>query len=67
LERRLREAARLGFRTAVVPKSRRGGAPQVKGITIVVAADLREAIGHALAVGREPSPPQEVESAAREE
>ena len=56
LERRLREAARLGFRTAVVPKSRRGGAPVVDGMAIVVASDLREAIGRALAGGPEPNP-----------
>ena len=63
LERRLREAARLGFRTAIVPKSRRGGAPDVHGIAVVVATDLREAIGHALVVVREAGPAREVEPA----
>jgi DNA repair protein RadA/Sms len=52
LERRLREAARLGFRTAIVPRSRHA-TPEVKGITVVAAANLREAIGHALAGARE--------------
>jgi DNA repair protein RadA/Sms len=66
LERRLREAARLGFRSAIVPKSRRGEGPDVKGIAVVVAADLREAIGHALGAGREPSPAKETDSVARE-
>ena len=48
LERRLREAARLGFRVAVVPRTRQAIAP-VQGIEIVAAANLREAIGHSLA------------------
>lgn len=48
LDRRLREAARLGFKTAVVPRSRHGVAPEVKGISVIAAANLREAIGHAL-------------------
>ena len=48
LDRRLREAARLGFKTAVVPRSRHGVVPEVKGISVIAAANLREAIGHAL-------------------
>jgi DNA repair protein RadA/Sms len=55
LERRLREAARLGFRTAVVPKSRRGDAPEVKGMTVIAVSNLREAIGHALGTARDPA------------
>jgi DNA repair protein RadA/Sms len=55
LERRLREAARLGFRTAVVPKSRRGDPPEVKGMTVLAVSNLREAIGHALGGSREPA------------
>jgi DNA repair protein RadA/Sms len=66
LERRLREAARLGFRTAIVPKARRGEAPEPKGMTVVVASDLREAIGHALAVEHEASPRREVAPIPRE-
>ena len=55
LERRLREAGRLGFRTAIVPKSRRGDAPEVKGMTVLAVSNLREAIGHALVRAREPA------------
>jgi DNA repair protein RadA/Sms len=49
LDRRLREAARLGFRTAIVPKSRHGDAPVVPGMRVVAVSNLRDAIGHALA------------------
>jgi DNA repair protein RadA/Sms len=66
LERRLREAARLGFRTAIVPRARRGEAPEPKGMTVVVASDLREAIGQALAVEHEASPRREVAPTPRE-
>ena len=55
LERRLREAARLGFLTAIVPKSRRGDAPEVKGMTVVAVSNLREAIGHALGGAHAPT------------
>jgi DNA repair protein RadA/Sms len=48
LDRRLREAARLGFKTAVVPRSRHGVVPEVKGISVIAVGNLREAIGHAL-------------------
>jgi DNA repair protein RadA/Sms len=55
LERRLREAARLGFRTAIVPRSRRGDVPEVKGMTIVAVSNIREAIGRALDASLEPA------------
>ena len=55
LERRLREAARLGFRTAIVPKTRRGDAPEVKGLDVVAVSNLREAIVHALAATSDPA------------
>ena len=48
LERRLREAARLGFRTAIVPVSRRGDVPMVAGMEVIAVANLRTAIGHAV-------------------
>ena len=49
LERRLREAARLGFVRAIVPRPPRGGsAPAVDGMEIVAVATLREAIDAAL-------------------
>jgi DNA repair protein RadA/Sms len=49
LERRLREAARLGFQRAVVPlAARERSLPVVPGIEIAAVASLREAIGAAL-------------------
>ena len=55
-----------GFRTAIVPKARRGEAPEPKGMTVVVASDLREAIGQALAVEHKASPRREVAPTPRE-
>jgi DNA repair protein RadA/Sms len=52
LERRLREAARLGFKKAIVPKPRRDGPPVVPGLEVVPAANLREAVAHAIGGGR---------------
>lgn len=50
LERRLREAARLGFVRAIVPRAGRSGAlPEVPGIEIVAVGTLREAIDAGLA------------------
>jgi DNA repair protein RadA/Sms len=49
LERRLREAARLGFVRAVVPRPARGGAaPGVDGLEVIAVGTLREAIAEAL-------------------
>jgi DNA repair protein RadA/Sms len=49
LERRLREAARLGFRDAIVPRAAQGRAtPTVDGLRIVEVATLREAVDAAL-------------------
>jgi DNA repair protein RadA/Sms len=45
---RLREAAKLGFKTAVVPRRLRGGEEYPAGISVVEARSLREALGHAL-------------------
>jgi DNA repair protein RadA/Sms len=47
LERRLREAARLGFRAAIVPRHRRGAVPAVPNLDIREVGNLREAIGMA--------------------
>jgi DNA repair protein RadA/Sms len=47
LDRRLREAARLGFERAIVPAGRGGGAT-VDGIRVEPAANLREALDAAL-------------------
>ncbi len=52
VERRLREAVRLGFRTAIVPGSRRGEVPSVGGMNVIAVANLRSAIGHAVGSGR---------------
>jgi DNA repair protein RadA/Sms len=49
LERRLREAARLGFTRAIVPRAGRGGpAPFVDGLEVVAVGTLREALERAL-------------------
>jgi DNA repair protein RadA/Sms len=47
---RLREAAKLGFRTAIVPRRirRTGGEPWPEGIQIIEARSLREALSHGL-------------------
>jgi DNA repair protein RadA/Sms len=52
LERRLREGARLGFGTAIVPRPGRGGRPiEVRGLEIVEVATLRDAISVGLGDG----------------
>jgi DNA repair protein RadA/Sms len=56
LERRLREAARLGFSTAIVPKSRQP-LPEIGSLGVIAVANLREALGHALAGAKEPAAP----------
>ena len=49
LERRLREAARLGFRAAIVPRPGRGGTtPDIGGMDLVEVATLRDAVAAAL-------------------
>ena len=56
LERRLREAARLGFTRAIVPRPRRHDTMAVTGIDLVVAGSLADAIRLALgdaAAGRQ--------------
>jgi DNA repair protein RadA/Sms len=56
IERRLREAARLGFRRAIVPRGARGAAtPDVPGLEIVAVGGLRDAIDAALSGGPERS------------
>jgi DNA repair protein RadA/Sms len=52
LERRLREAARLGFGRAIVPRGGRADrAPSVSGMEVVVVATLADAVRVALAPG----------------
>ena len=41
---RLREAAKLGFKAAIVPRRLRRGEPWPKGIEILEARSLREAL-----------------------
>jgi len=53
LDRRLREAARLGFFRAIVPEGRRG-AVAVEGIRVVPVANLRDAVRAALTGGDPP-------------
>ncbi len=48
LERRLREAARLGFARAIVPLGRGGASARVEGLEVRSAGTLREAIRMAL-------------------
>ena len=53
LERRLREAARLGFRRAIVPKAGRAAeAPGIDGLDVAGTATLHDAIELALGNGR---------------
>lgn len=56
LERRLREAGRLGFRRAIVPAAR-GGATPDGGLDIVAAGTLRAALEAGLAEGPIPHSP----------
>jgi DNA repair protein RadA/Sms len=51
LPARLREAAKLGFKTAIVPKSIRKGEPWPKGIEVLEARSLREALDRAMLKG----------------
>jgi len=48
LERRLREAARLGFRQAIVPSAGRGRLPVVPGLDVRAVGSLRDGIRIAL-------------------
>jgi DNA repair protein RadA/Sms len=54
LERRLREAARLGFDRAIVPAGASDASLAVDGIDLVPVANVRAAIEHALSDGRAP-------------
>ncbi len=49
LDRRLREAARLGFTRAVVPRARAKANLMASGIEVVEVGSLSDAIGAALA------------------
>jgi DNA repair protein RadA/Sms len=45
---RLREAANLGFKTAIVPRRMRRGEPWSSGIQVLEARSLHEALKQAL-------------------
>ncbi|HKG55694.1 MAG TPA: DNA repair protein RadA [Candidatus Limnocylindrales bacterium] len=57
IERRLREAARLGYRRAIVPRS--GASFEIAGIEQHPVATLREAVQSALVDGSAPGPRRE--------
>ena len=50
---RLREAQKLGFRTAIVPKALRKGEPYPKGIEIIEVRSIQQALDAAFATSRE--------------
>ncbi|HBX70153.1 MAG TPA: DNA repair protein RadA, partial [Chloroflexi bacterium] len=52
---RLREAAKLGFKTAIVPRRLRRGEPWPQGIEILEARSLREALKLALIADEKPA------------
>ncbi len=54
---RLNEAAKLGFKTAIVPRRLRQGEPWPKGITVIEARSLRQALESALVGSEKPADP----------
>ncbi len=54
LERRLAEAARLGFKRCIIPKAGAGSANHPKDVEIIAVGTLREAVGRGLGAAREP-------------
>jgi DNA repair protein RadA/Sms len=53
IQARVREAQKLGFRTAVVPKALRKGEPYPKGIEIIEVRSLQQGLDTALTFPRE--------------
>jgi DNA repair protein RadA/Sms len=53
MQARLREAQKLGFRTAIIPKALRKGEPYPKGIEIIEVRSLQQALDAALNVQKE--------------
>ena len=53
MQARLREAQKLGFRTAIVPKALRKGEPYPKGIEIIEVRSIQQALEASLNVQRE--------------
>jgi DNA repair protein RadA/Sms len=48
MQTRLREAAKLGFSTAIVPRRLRGGEPWPPGIQVIEVRSIRQALEQAL-------------------
>jgi DNA repair protein RadA/Sms len=57
IERRLREAARLGFSRAIIPSTNRGRPPSVPGLEVIAVGSLREAIAAGLSAREAGMPP----------
>jgi DNA repair protein RadA/Sms len=55
MQARLREAAKLGFKTAIVPKAVRGGEGWPKGIEIIEARSIQQALEAAFVEAHEPA------------
>ncbi|MGB8983000.1 MAG: DNA repair protein RadA [Anaerolineales bacterium] len=53
MQARLREAQKLGFKTAIVPKALRKGEPYPQGIEIIEARSLQQALDAAFALPQE--------------
>ncbi len=56
LDRRLREAARLGFERAIVPEARGGAETTIPGLRVVPVSNLRDALAATLGGARQPGP-----------
>jgi len=50
IPRRLAEAARLGFRHAVVPAGTLGSGPTIAGMEVIEVADIRQAVNLGMTV-----------------
>lgn len=57
-DRRLREAARLGFVRAIVPRQARGTSPATSGLEMIEVSSLREAIRAAIGEVEVPAAPR---------
>ena len=55
MQARLREAQKLGFKTAIVPKALRKGEPYPAGIEIIEVRAIQQALDAAFAVSKEPA------------
>jgi DNA repair protein RadA/Sms len=55
MQTRLKEAAKLGFKTAIVPKAVRQGESWPKGIEVIEARSIQQALDAAFVEGHEPA------------